>query len=264
MKEKAIISKEKCIGCGLCVSDCPSRVIKIENKKAVVQSETCLMCGHCIAICPKEAVEISGLDMNEVIAYDKLSKAIESDQFLDYIKALRTVRKFKDQAIQDDVIQGIIEAGRFTATGTNRQKVRYIVVEKDIDLVEEMVLSMLKKLQKIMKYLGKILKSNYDLSRYQFERGFLFKNAPRLIMVVSEYELDAGLAARSMEIMSRTYDLAGLHVGIFTTLANKSKKIKKALGLKGKEKFVACLALGYPDVKYYRTVPREKAQIEWR
>ncbi|ROR25848.1 4Fe-4S dicluster protein [Mobilisporobacter senegalensis] len=42
------------------------------------------------------------------------------------------------------------------------------------------------------------------------------------------------------------------------------KRIRKKLGLAKKENVVTCLAIGYPDVKYMRTVPRRKAEIEWR
>jgi nitroreductase/NAD-dependent dihydropyrimidine dehydrogenase PreA subunit len=264
MSEKVIISESKCIGCGLCASDCPSQVIEMEQGKAVVKSDQCLKCGHCIAICPKNAVEISDLDMGEVKSYEELAPQIESDQLLDYYKSLRTIRKFKKKAVEDELIHGIIEAGRYTATGTNRQQVRYIVVKEDIELLESLVLPKLRTLQHVMKYLGKVLKPKYDFSRYNFQKGFLFKNAPSLILVVSEHEMDAALAARSMELMSRTYGLGGLYVGIFTTFANRSRKIRRLLGLEGKEKVVACLALGYPDIKYRRTTPKRKAVVEWR
>ncbi|GKT33784.1 4Fe-4S dicluster domain-containing protein, partial [Aduncisulcus paluster] len=77
-------------------------------------------------------------------------------------------------------------------------------------------------------------------------------------------ELDAGLAAKSMELMARTLGIGSLLVGIFTTFANKSRSTKAYLGVARREKIVACLALGYPDVKYVRTVPRRKANVIWR
>lgn len=264
MKEQVIIHQEQCVGCGQCVSDCPNKVIEMKNNKAVVLSDECMKCGHCIAICPKDAVEIKNLDMDEVKSYKDMAKEIEPDQLLDFYKKLRTIRKFKSDEVEEHVLQEIIEAGRYSATGTNRQGVRYIVVRDQIEILEDMVLPKLQFIKKVAGFLGKVIKLKYNLERYEFKRGFLFRNAKALILVVSENELDAGLAAKSMEIMSRTYDLGGLHVGIFTAIANRSTSIKRFLGVKKKEKVVACLALGYPDVKYHRSVPRRKAVIEWR
>lgn len=263
MKEQVIIYEDKCIGCGLCVKDCPSKIIAIEEGKAVIKSDKCLKCGHCIAICPKDAVEIKDLDMSDVKSYEDMTMEIEPDQMMDFLKALRTVRKFKDTPVDDEIVKAIIDAGRFTSTATNRQEIRYIVVKNDINALEDMVIPTFKKLKKILGVVGKFVELKYDLSKYKLDRGFVFQNAKVLILVVSKHDVDAALAARSMEMMSRTYGLGGLHVGLFTAVANKSKKIKTRLGLKKKEKVVACLALGYPNVKYQRSVPRRKAEVEW-
>lgn len=46
---------EKCIGCGKCLSVCPQKCIKI-NEKATIRQENCLNCGNCQSICPVSAV----------------------------------------------------------------------------------------------------------------------------------------------------------------------------------------------------------------
>jgi len=264
VEEQIIIHGESCVGCGLCISDCPSNVLTLKEKKAVVLSEECIKCGHCVAICPQEAVEIRDLDKNEINPYEDLSDAIDPEQLMDFYKSLRTIRKFKTDEIDDSIIEKVIEAGRYSSTATNRQEIRYIVIQDQIEQLEDLVLPKLLNFQKIFRIIGKVIKLKYNLDKFKFERSFLFKDAKALILIVSEHDLDAGLATRSMELMSRTLGLGGLHVGIFTAIANKSRAIKAKLGLSRKEKIVACLALGYPDVKYHRTVPRRKAKVEWK
>ena len=53
---------EKCIGCLLCMRDCPTGAItikKVGEKKFVAEIDLsrCIYCGQCVDSCPKEALE---------------------------------------------------------------------------------------------------------------------------------------------------------------------------------------------------------------
>ncbi len=262
--KRVLIDESLCIGCGECEKDCVSRVIGMEGGKAKVLSDQCIKCSHCVAICPVKAVSISGYDGSEVVELAEQSSIVTPDGLMATIKSLRTIRHFKEGSIDEATIREIVEAGRYTATAGNQQHVRYIVVQNGVEQIEQPVLKRIKLLQKVMNIISKFVKLPYNLSDIPFEKGFLFKNAPVIILTVSESVLDASLAARSMELMMSAKGLGGLYVGFFTAIANKHKKVRRYLGLNKKEKIVTCLAIGIPDVKYYRTAPRNKADIVWK
>lgn len=59
---KIVFHPELCIGCQMCVRDCPSRAIainKIADKKfeAVFDLDKCIYCAQCVQSCMKKALE---------------------------------------------------------------------------------------------------------------------------------------------------------------------------------------------------------------
>lgn len=55
------IDREKCTGCGSCVSVCPADSLEVKEKKAKMTEvfPMCFSCGNCTAICPEGAITIT-------------------------------------------------------------------------------------------------------------------------------------------------------------------------------------------------------------
>ena len=70
---KVKIDAAKCIGCGICAKNCPTKNIRIENGKAVASSK-CTMCYRCINHCPKQAMTLLGKTLYEQPTYEKNAK----------------------------------------------------------------------------------------------------------------------------------------------------------------------------------------------
>lgn len=65
MQDKRIlhISKSKCVGCGICESECPAGAVFVDKKIgiAVIDKDKCTQCCICLDNCPQDAIrEIGG------------------------------------------------------------------------------------------------------------------------------------------------------------------------------------------------------------
>jgi formate hydrogenlyase subunit 6/NADH:ubiquinone oxidoreductase subunit I len=57
-KTAAVIDRERCTGCGVCVGLCPKDAIRIDDIVATVDVARCTGCGECIEICPNDAISL--------------------------------------------------------------------------------------------------------------------------------------------------------------------------------------------------------------
>jgi len=65
LRGKIVYDREKCIGCGLCETVCPARVIELytpegeEKKKIRMYVARCTFCAQCVDVCPVNALATS-------------------------------------------------------------------------------------------------------------------------------------------------------------------------------------------------------------
>lgn len=76
-KEREVLfSREKCVGCSLCVKICPQKAISIDEEgKAITNIKECTMCETCLDYCLNENREIVG----EKYSIEELMKIIKRD-----------------------------------------------------------------------------------------------------------------------------------------------------------------------------------------
>ena len=262
-KIEILIDSDKCTGCGSCAGDCRRNALKIENEKAVVIKSDCLKCGHCLAICPANAVKLNGYD-DEIIDMPKKNVFLNERDLMTHLKFRRSIREYKNIPVEKEKLDKIIEAGRISPTASNSQNVRYIVLQNDVEAIEDEGFAMYKTQRELSETISNYMKIPVETLYKKLKRGFLFHKAPVVILVISPSDINACLAAMNMELMAETLGLGVVYVGLFTRPANKNKSFRESLGITEDENIAVCMALGYPNVQYLRSVPRKQANVIWK
>lgn len=267
------VDKSKCIKCGRCLRDCYFECINPIDWDNPVAEEQCMVCGHCIAVCPVKAIsleddeyELSGLKeyREHKDEYKKGIPQVDSDRLLDLIKARRTGRQYTDKPVSRDLLDKMLEAGRYVATANNSQKLHFVVVQ---DRMAEFKQMCYESFQNMNEKLSEQGKGVMQLSK-QYHKDRIFWGAPCLVLVATEHPQESavwesGMASQAMELIGNSEGLLMLYSGCICNLVREDEKIARWLGVENLYLRTALL-MGYPSIEYYRDVPRKKAKVTWR
>ncbi len=93
------IDDAKCNRCGICVLECPPRIIEIKEPKALPtvvkdQEDRCITCGHCVSVCPFGAIALKAMKPEDctLLSKELLPTAEQVEHFL---KSRRSIRSYK-------------------------------------------------------------------------------------------------------------------------------------------------------------------------
>jgi nitroreductase/Pyruvate/2-oxoacid:ferredoxin oxidoreductase delta subunit len=290
MKQKVnppVVIEDDCIGCQRCVAVCPSFVLEmIEAKAAVVRGGWCIGCEHCAAVCPTTAILHKGTVLDSPPRKGEAS-AMSPENLELLLRERRSVRLYTSDPVPEEVLNKILNAGRYAPTGSNSENVHYTALassdqiaelrEKTIRFYDKMFSPIRGRLgmfivslvagRKIAEYLRESLpKMEYANELIKQGKDRLFYHAPVVILAHAESwdrssSFNCSVALYNCSLMAHSLGLGGCFNGFLVNAANHSSKIKRWLGIPADHKCYAAMTLGFPDVKYLRLVHRCPARV---
>ena len=283
------IDYEKCTGCSLCVLTSPRCFSKTEDKVTPLVTEaSCVLCGHCIALCPSEALTHHVMDMGNFLDVSD-RPLIDSGDFIQFIRERRTHRAFLDKKIPKEHLTKLIDTVRYAPTGHNDQTVEIILVENPerrkklsslaVDWVEGTLKEVEKKLEE-MKSSGKgtpekmaELEDRAGFFRMLAEArsaGFdpIFYEAPAVAIFHSPSTSitpkdNCVIASTTMGLLARTFGLETTYIALFEAAVRGHTPLRDELRLPKGHEVLSVIILGYPKVRYLRTVDRKPIKTRW-
>jgi nitroreductase len=239
------------------------RSISLQQNKALC-GDNCIRCGHCVAICPAEAISIPEYEMSEVEAIEPDRLISDIDKFIYTVKARRSIRDYVEKPVARQKLENLVQAGRYTATGSNTQGCRFVIVQDDLSSFRDLIWNGVEAIKETPKGVPEQLMISLRgfIGLRKLGTDFLFRNAPCVLFIAAHSAVDAGLAAQNAELAAIAQGLGVLYNGFLKTAANNNPAACEWLGIEDKPVQV-CMLVGYPKVKYQRTAPRRAADVRW-
>lgn len=172
---------------------------------------------------------------------------------LDFIKSRRSTRKFKNEMVPEELVEQVVEAGRYAPSGGNSQSTHFIVIEN------KEVLDKLADLAKIefakMEITADTYKSLVHSINASKNGNYIFHyNCPVLIVTANKKNYgnniaDCACALENMMLMANSLDLGSVWINQLKWL-NENPVLLAAMGeigLADDERVYGALAIGYAD-----------------
>jgi len=254
------IDKEMCKRDGICIAACPLGCIKADAEGYPVTAEgaECIKCGHCVAICPHGALGNSLLPIQDFIPMPRERAGFPALSGL--MKARRSVRTFKDQPVDREVLAELMHTVHYAPTAKNTQQVSFIV------------LADAEKTHALGHAIGKWMAALPGMERYarlhSLGLEFALRGAPHLAVALcdigSEWALtDAAIALSYLELAAAAHGLGACWGGIPHRALAANPELAAMIGVPEGKQVSGALMLGIPKFRYSLVPPRNELKAIW-
>ena len=287
-----VVDQETCLGDGICVEICPENTLEIVNEKATTvdeRAEACIRCGQCVAVCPTESLTMPSLLMED---FERLPKQpFGYEEFLNFLKGRRSVRVFKDEPVEREVIRKILDAAATAPMGFPPHTTEVVVIDRreELDfLLRELVTHYEGMVKAFSSPIGRaILRLNagaetygvlkhhiVDSARFAnevFHRGggdrYMYR-APVVMLFHanrwgSSYEENAHLVCHHAMLAAVSLGLGTTIIGMIPPVVDRTKALRDRYGIPEEHRVLTSLILGYPKYRYRQSIRRELAGVQY-
>ena len=270
-----IVDESKCKRDGICAQVCPSQIIVLKGDKGFPEIPAkfeagCIQCGHCVAVCPHGALSHGELPSAACPPIDPALAPSEA-QAEQFLRSRRSIRVFRDQVVEKEKIERLIEIARYAPTAGNSQRVRWRVVT-DREIIAQAA-------DLTVAYLRQVIdtrpKNSYPayypaiVAGHRAGRDPIMRRAPVLLVasnppMASNGMVDIAVALANLELMASVLGRGTCWAGVVGTALMNAPRLKSLLALPEDHAHFYSMLLGYPRHRYQRLPERRPPVIDWR
>lgn len=258
------VDQKKCTQCGICVDICPPRIIQMDKNGPILSNpESCIACGHCVAICPHTAINNVKTPLSNQIPLEKFP-VIDSDSAYQFIRSRRSIRCFKNQKVQRDLLLKLVDIARFAPTASNKQGISYIIVD-DTEILQKTTQMVIEWMEENQSHWWSF---PIHIRAYK-EHGIdgIFHSAPNLIVATAPKDFKNGrentiLSFSYLELFANTLGLGSAWAGLFEMCAfSNYPPLLDLLKIPESKSITGAVMVGYPKYSFKRLVDRNPLDV---
>ena len=219
-----------------------------------------------MAVCPEGAITIVKYEnqMDMVEEYNARQIPVGYDDLLQFLKQRRSVRWFKNKKVDNDTFDKLFKGAYYSPSAQNQQDVEFVVLDEKLDEFMNLVYDIIKVQENEffrIKEFGDYLK---DKSSKEFHP--LLWEGTQLILTFATDKTSAVIANTRLELLAYSLGLGGFY-SLFILKAdelNHSKLMEFFPYIDSKKHMCSSFVIGYPKVRFRRTIPHTQIRVSYR
>ena len=259
----------QCPSCGMCYRECVLQADAITQTEygVKIDLDRCSRCGHCAAVCPTGCMEhpYAPLQTEQPLV-------LPPEEALAYLRTPRSVRRYRSDLVPKDVIERLLNAGRYPQTAKNAQGISYLVVSgrEKVVQINQLYCEIARTLPEDFPLRSRVMRP--VLVQEEKKTDALFYGAPQLIFTLADmdherWKENSQFSLTFLSLMAPSLGLGTCwcgQMGLLTAQMEYMKRFGALIGLPEGKRICGCMIFGYPDVKFRRLVARDPLEVFWR
>ena len=253
--------------------ECPAAIIRLPEDEGYPEivpggEVGCIRCGHCVAVCPHGAMDHAEVPLAQCPDIDP-ALAISPAQAEQFLRSRRSVRRFKDKLVEQEVLQRLIETARYAPTASNAQSLAWLVINdpRRVQTIAGEVIGWMRDQvadpkANVMPYMPLLVKG--------WDAGIdtILRSAPCLLVAMAPAGarngmVDLTLALCYLELTAPGYGLGTCWAGLLQGALMSIPELREQVGIPANYPFHYPMMIGYAKSRYYRLPERKAPRIEW-
>jgi nitroreductase/NAD-dependent dihydropyrimidine dehydrogenase PreA subunit len=269
------VDREKCNQDGICVHECPARIIVIDPKEGYPVptgdfKDFCLKCGHCVSVCPTDALRLDWLDPGHCVPIKK-ELGVTPEQAEQFLCGRRSIRTFKEKNVSRDVLEKLLQVACSAPSAKNQQPWHWIVVQEteEVRRLAGMVIDAMRMF--IQANPEEAATMGFPRAVANWDQGYdrVSRGAPHLIVVHADKNWifgaeDAALALSLLDLYATSLGLGACWAGYVYKTVNAYPPLFEALSLPADHLAFGAMLIGYPKFRYRRIPIRNRPRVSWK
>lgn len=268
------IDQDKCHQDGLCAAECPLALIELKDggypTPIPAAGQLCINCGHCAAVCPHGALELKAMPLADMPPLrDELK--ISPEQAEQFLRARRSIRLYRDEAVDQATLGRLIGLARYAPSGHNIQPVHWTVFSgrEQLASLSEGVIAWMRWMMKEQPQMAALMHMDLVIAQWEAGKDRILRGAPHVIVAHAPKADRTAPAACTialayLELAATSLGLGACWAGYFGAAAATFPPMQKALALPEGHLTFGAMMVGRPKMTYHRLPARNAAKVSWR
>jgi len=266
------IDTDKCTKCGLCAKDCPTSIIRMKKGSCpyipAEKEKECFKCQHCPAVCPTGALSILGRNPEQSVTLK--GNLPDPQQLETLIKGRRSVRSYRNENLDPELLQQLLDVAWHAPTGHNACQVRLTVID-DKQAMEsfrdETYSGLARRVKSGNLPAEKAFFADFVNLWQKLRIDVLFRGAPHLVVASAPRDCasplpDCLIALSYFELFAQSQEVGTLWNGLVKwAIDDLVPELRQRLQLPSQHQIGYVMVFGKPAIHYQRTVEKGTANI---